>query len=164
MTSTEPTHRPRRVLIYTGSRCLVDTWRAAVWAARRLDHVFDEVRPDVLVHGNAPGGDQIADDTAAARGVRRAWFDLDGWRYRDGERVAPWTTARREACDPKYWPLHRNRRMLEYCAAQARCELHLYGQHAPWSRTRGTLFTADLAVDMRIELVWVDEAPTQRAA
>lgn len=159
------TRRPR-VLIVTGSRALAEG-ALAEWAARRLATAFEIVGPDIVVHGGAIGPDRIADGLAREFGATRLRFELDGELYRDDARVRRWAEADRSAMDPKRWPLYRNSCMVDYCVREALARdyrLFLYGLHAPWSKTSGTLFTARLTAQNDNVSTWVDTAPTETAA
>lgn len=132
------------ILLVTGSRALADTRRAAAWAR-------GEIAPRALdahqvVAGDARGPDEWAQDLAPTWAER--WC-LDGRIL--ARLMLDWVLEARWHNDPlprrgdregrRQLCLARDRAMVDHYAPRAD-EVALLALIAPWSRTRGTEYTA----------------------
>lgn len=134
------------LLVVTGSRSLAADPRAAEWARGILsDRIFALPDGSVVVTGDAPGPDAVAQELAGSSllSVRRVVYALDGWIWFCGERFSQWAM---EARRDRTWPLERNRCMIRDAASRSGYARKLcLALVDPGSRTKGTMHTVTQA-------------------
>ena len=152
------------ILIFTGSRVVVDSPDAMSWMTREIDSELDNLASGgIVVFGDAPGGDALCEKAVKKRMVRWIKFALDGkMYYSDNRTPVSWfsivgltgmVNEVRERVGNKKFPLIRNQAMVRD-AARRMSELQhrnlpyigrTLGLRVPWATTNGTAHTCDLA-------------------
>lgn len=140
--------RPEVVLLVTGSRAMAATDEALHWTRRELRRVIRPHRRDTLrfIVGGAPGVDAQARMLGIWEGAPVDAFLLNG-RVDPGPRRKGWSWYDGPRIESPTWPLRRNDAMIAAAVAACRAGavVKAVTLYAPWSPTRGTLYTRDRA-------------------
>ena len=158
------------VLLVTGSRALTAYPWAVTWAVAQLRGEITRTGhapPDRLVTGDAIGPDTWAADTSTAAGVLVTRWTIAGEvQQREGGRLGRWYLSG-HWCPPHEVPpsgqrgawrsqcLRRDREMVR-AVGEGRYGLpaRVLALVAPWSRTRGTAWTAHIAREAGLPVDW----------
>jgi hypothetical protein len=148
------------VLVVTGSRALSDTRAARGWAWRQLVRwIANAPVPFVRVlTGDAAGVDELAKAVALSAEIPFDIYRLNG-RISGHDGTRHWYRGR--VPDDVQWPLRRNDAMVED-ALRARDRgalVRVLALRASWSRTGGTLYTADLARGSGLRVAFLECPP-----
>jgi hypothetical protein len=158
------------VLLVTGSRALTAYPWSVEWAVAQLRAEITGTGrqpPDRVVTGDALGPDTWAADTATAAGVLVTRWTLGGEvQQREPGRLGRWY-MREHWCPPHEVPpvgqrgawrsqcLRRDREMvLAVGGGRYGTPARVLALVAPWSRTRGTAYTARLAREAGLPVDW----------
>lgn len=158
-----------RILHVSGSIALGDTPVAWGWSIARCLDALVAVRPHLVVHGDADGGDRAAEVAASQVGVPTlAWPKAYGATRRAELRIGlgepPPPVILADAGDlPAYdgHPLKRDQAMVAWCEVRhkAGVEVTSLGLFAPWcprfkAGRGGTRYTMRLARTAGFRLRW----------
>lgn len=151
-------------LLFTASRCLVDTDEARHWTRQQVLRELAVLElGSTVITGRSGFGDKTAEELAVAAKFMFRGYDLDGMTYDGNKRpVTQWTNDAppdREAATWEWrkWCLERNRVMVDNLRIQhfnmleqlpdgtrvrpSRFDCRVVGLKAPWAKTDGTGFT-----------------------
>lgn len=133
----------KRLLLVTGSRALSDFPEAQDWAWGLLAGLIAPGDWDVVLSGGCPGSPDVwASELSGRASVVWVEYRIDGMRTgSDGKSHAWWNGA------GKPRPHQRNQAMVDLLAKQqaAGWTVQTVGLLAPWSTTRGTSVTLEMA-------------------
>lgn len=151
-------------LLFTVSRCLVDTDEARHWTRQQVLRELAMLElGSCVITGRSGFGDKTAEELAVAAKFMFRGYDLDGMTYDGaGRSVVEWTLQappkrHASAAQWKAWCLERNRVMVDNLRVthfnmteqlpdgtrvrSPRFDCRVVGIKAPWSKTDGTGFT-----------------------
>jgi hypothetical protein len=146
--------RAGEVLLITGARSLTSTRDAAWWTWCQIASLlFGTRRPSRIITGDSPGAQALARSLAISARITLNVFRLDGTIGRP-EGDGRWHEG--EVPDDRYWPLQRSRAMIAEAlrAQEAGAPVRALMLDAPWTRSGGTAYAADVARDAGLDMTY----------